>query len=89
METSLGRLQKQVDTLNEKLIKTQDSVDYYMKKAKNIQNRFNKYKKEVDERVEKNTLKRMNKIIADYEKEIEKRDKRIQKLEEKLSKLNV
>ena len=45
METSLARLQKQVDSLNQHIVRLQDCLAHQKEEKNRIRNDFNKYKK--------------------------------------------
>lgn len=88
METSLGRLQRQVDELSKKNLKLQDSLAHQKEEKNRVRTQFNKYKREVEGRIEKAVENAIIKQAKDFEKIIAKKDQKIQELEQKLNNIS-
>lgn len=85
METSLGRLQKQVDTQGRQIIRLQDNLEHQKKEKKIAQYELKKYKEQVEVRIEKALKKQEKELRKKYEKELSEKDKRIFELECRLN----
>lgn len=85
METSLGKLQRQVDTQSRQIIRLQDNLEHQKKEKKTVQYELKKYKKQVEVRMEKALKKQEKKLREEYEKKLSEKDKRIFELECRLN----
>ena len=85
METSLGRLQKQVDTQSRQIIRLQDNLEHQKKEKKIAQYELRKFKEQVEERIEKELKKQEEKLKKEYEAKLTEKDKRIFELECRLN----
>jgi hypothetical protein len=89
METSLARLQKQVDSLKQHIVRLQDCLAHQKEEKNRIRTDFNKYKKQTEARIEKAVQNAVNKavtkITTEYEKIIKEKDQRIFELENRLN----
>lgn len=84
-ETSLGRLQKQVDTLSKKIVRLQDNLEYQKEEKRKIQHQYNKLKNEVEDIVNKAVNKAVDAVKKEYEEIIKQKDQRIFELECRLN----
>lgn len=88
-ETSLGKLQIQVTKLEQKVIKLTDALAKEKEEKKLYKLKYEQLKKNFDKKVEELVDKAVKQAIAQvvekYEKEIEKKDKRIFELETRLN----
>ena len=85
METSLGKLQKTVDSQNKQIIRLQDNLAHQKEEKKKAKYELKKFKENVDKYIEK-ALKRQEKELTEkYETELGKKDKRIFELECRLN----
>ncbi len=89
VETSLGKLQSQVNKLEEKIIKLTDSLakekqekNLYKFKYEQLQKNFDT---KLEELVNKAVKQAVDQVTEKYEKEIAKKDKRIFELEKRLN----
>ena len=64
METSLARLQKQVDSLNKHIVRLQDCLAHQKEEKNRIRTDFNKYKKQTEERIEKEVQNAVDKAVC-------------------------
>lgn len=85
METSLGRLQKQVDTQEKQIVRLQDFLAHQKEEKSKIRNEYNKYKKQVEKRIEKALKKQEEQLRNEYEAKLAEKDKRIFELECRLN----
>lgn len=85
METSLGRLQKQVDTQSRQIVRLQDNLEHQKKEKKNAQYELRKFKEQVENRIEKALKKQEEKLKKEYESKLNEKDKRIFELECRLN----
>ncbi len=88
-KASLGNLQNQVIKLEEKIVKLTDSLAKEKEEKKLYKLRYEQLQKNFDTKLEELVNKAIGKAVAQvtekYEKEIEKRDKRIFELEARLN----
>ncbi len=85
METSLGRLQKQVDSQEKHITRLQDCLAHQKEEKNKIRTEFNKYKKQTENRIEKALKKLEEQLTKKYEAELAEKDKRIFELECRLN----
>ncbi|MBO5183133.1 MAG: hypothetical protein J6B64_01920 [Bacilli bacterium] len=88
-ETSLGKLQIQVTKLEQKVIKLTDDLAKEREEKQLYKLKYEKLKKDFDKKVEelvdRDVKQAIAQVVEKYEKEIEKRDKRIFELETRLN----
>lgn len=75
METSISKLQKQVDKLNKKIIELTESREKYREENNNLRADINYYKKNIEEIVGKSVKKIVDNIIKENEKLKEENNK--------------
>lgn len=75
METSISKLQKEVDKLNKRIIELTESRERYKEENNNLRMDINYYKKNIEEIVEKSVNKIVDKIIKENEKLKEENNK--------------
>ncbi len=85
METSLSRLQNEVDKLNKQVIRLQDHLEHQKEEKSRIRTEFNKYKKNVESIIDKAVEQAVSKVTEKYEKILKEKDQRIFELETRLN----
>lgn len=81
----LGKMQIEIDTLNRKLTRARDTIAKYKQDLSVTKATFNRYKREVEIKIERAVDKEVQKVKAHYEEELAKKDKRIFELECRLN----
>ena len=81
----LGKMQIEIDKLNKKLTKAKDAIAKYKQDLSVTKAAFNRYKREVETKIERVVDKEVQKVKAHYEEELAKKDKRIFELECRLN----
>ena len=84
-ETTLGRLQKQVEQLSKQVVRLQDNLEHQKQEKKKIKKQFDEYKKNVESIIEKAVNQAVAKVTEHYEKIIKEKDQRIFELENRLN----
>lgn len=85
METSLGRLQKRVDSQDKHIIKLQGCLAHQKEEKNKIKNDFKKYKQQEEARIEKALKKQEEELRKEYEEKLSEKDQRIFELECRLN----
>ena len=67
-ETTLGRLQKQVEQLSKQVVRLQDNLEHQKQEKKKIKKQFDEYKKNVESIIEKAVNQAVAKVTEHYEK---------------------
>ena len=80
-ETTLGRLQKQVEQLSKQVVRLQDNLEHQKQEKKKIKKQFDEYKKNVESIIEKAVNQAVAKVTEHYEKIIKEKDQRIFEIE--------
>lgn len=84
-ETTLGRLQIQVDKLTKENIRLKESNERLVKENYELRKRLDRQEKEIDEKIEKAVTKAVADVVAKFEKIIKEKDQRIFELENRLN----
>ena len=85
METSLGRLQKQVDSQEKRIVRLQDCLEHQKEEKNKIKTEYKNYKKSTEKRIEKALKKQEKELTEKFEAELAKKEKRIFELECRLN----
>ena len=85
METSLGRLQKQVDSQGKRIVKLQDCLEHQKEEKNKIKTEYKNYKRNTEKRIEKALKKQEKELTKKFEDELAKKEKRIFELECRLN----
>ena len=70
METSLGKLQKTVDSQNKQIIRLQDNLAHQKEEKKKAKYELKKFKENVDIYIEKALKKQEKELTEKYETEL-------------------
>lgn len=89
METSLARLQKQNNLLNEKLVAYKDQIDILKEQNSNLKAEIRDYKKNMEIKIDEALTKALSKFESDEIKKLKEENvslkERIFKLEQRLN----
>ena len=64
METSLGRLQKQVDSQEKRIVRLQDCLEHQKEEKNKIKTEYKNYKKSTEKRIEKELTEKFEAELA-------------------------
>lgn len=85
METSLGRLQKQVDTLSKQIVRLQDNLAIQKDEKRKAKYELKKLKEQINNRIEKALKKQEQELLKKFENELKEKNQRIFELECRLN----
>lgn len=85
METSLGKLQKQVDTLSKQVVRLQDNLAIQKDEKRKAKYELKKLKEQIDNRIEKALKKQEQELLKKFKNELEEKNQRIFELECRLN----